>query len=90
MPADGGDRAIRDLRKAFKQAGRPVWGEVRFILRADGSLNVQWGYDGCDADGNLPFDEEAELRRHEERRLRLIAGKPRQAEPGAAADGAAR
>lgn len=86
QPASDGSRAIRELRKAFRQAGHRVWGQVRFTLRADGSFNAQWGYDGCDANGDLPFDEEAELRRHEERRLRLVAGKPRQAEPGAAAD----
>lgn len=85
-PASDGDRAIRELRKAFRRAGHRVWGQVRFILHADGSFNAQWGYDGCDASGDLPFNEEAELRRHEVRRLRLVAGKPRQAEPGAAPD----
>ena len=78
QPASDGDRAIRELRKAFRQAGKPVWGQVRFLLRADGSFNAQWGYEGCDANGDLPFDEENAFRRHEERRLRLIAGKPRQ------------
>lgn len=87
QPASDGSRAIRELRKAFRQAGQTVWGQVRFILRADGSFKAQWGYDGCDANGDLPFDEVAELRRHEERRLRLVAGKPRQAEQSAAPDG---
>jgi hypothetical protein len=87
QPASDGSRAIRDLRKAFLQAGQPVWGQVRFLLRADGSFKAQWGYDGCDANGDLPFDEDAEVRRHEERRLRLVAGRPRQAEQNAAADG---
>jgi hypothetical protein len=84
--ASDGARAIRELRKAFRLAGLPVWGQVRFIVRSDGSFNAQWGYDGCDANGDLPFDEEAELRRHEERRQRLLAGKPRHAETGAASD----
>ena len=82
QPANDGSRAIRELRKAFRLAGQPVWGRVRFILRADGSFNARWGYDGCDANGDLPFDEEAELRRREERRLRLVEGKSREAEPG--------
>jgi len=79
--APDGGRAIRELRRLFQQAGRPVWGQVWFLLRADGSFNARWGYDGCDANGDLPFDEATELRRHEERRLRLVAGKPRHAEP---------
>ncbi|MCE9560867.1 MAG: antitoxin YezG family protein [Planctomycetes bacterium] len=87
-PAGDGDRAIRELRKMFRQAGHRLWGQVRFMLRADGSFNAQWGYDGCDANGDLPFDEQTELRRHEERRLRLIAGKPRQAEQNVADGGA--
>ena len=82
---DGG-RAVRELRRLFKQSGRPVWGQVWFLLRADGSFNVRWGYDGCDANGDLPFDGTAELERHEERRLRLLAGLPRRAEPGAESD----
>lgn len=79
--APDGDRAIREMRRLFKQAGRPVWGQMWFLLRADGSFNVQLGYDGCDPNGDLPFDAPAELRRHEDRRLRLLAGKPRSAEP---------
>jgi hypothetical protein len=62
-----------------------VSGQVRFILMADGSFNAKWDYDGCDANGNLPFDEEAELQRREERRVRLVAGRPRLAQPAAAA-----
>lgn len=80
VPEDDGDRAVRELRKAFRQAGHPVWGQVRFTLRSDGSFNAEWGYEGCDANGDLPFDEETELRRHEQRQRRLIAGTPRQAE----------
>ena len=74
-----GEEAIRELRKAFRQAGHSVWGQVRFIVRSDGSFNAEWGYEGCDANGDLPFDEEAELRRREAERLRLVAGRPRQA-----------
>lgn len=76
-PKDDGNRAVRELRKAFSQARHPVWGQVRFILRSDGPFNVEWGYQGCDVNGDLPFDEEAELERHEQRRLRLNAGMPR-------------
>ena len=76
QPTSDGSRAIRELRDAFRQAGHPVWGEVRFVLRADGSFNAQWGYEGCDANGDLPFDEEAEFRRFEARRERLLAGRP--------------
>ncbi len=88
LPADGGDRAVREMRKAFRQAGHPLWGQVRFVLRSDGSFKAQWGYDGCDANGDLRFDEAAELRRHEERRQRLLTGRPRQAESDAADGGA--
>ena len=86
QPASDGARAIRELRKAFRVAGRPMWGQVFFVLRADGSFNAKWDYDGCDANGALPFDEEAELKRHDERRLRLIAGKPKHAERDAGHD----
>jgi hypothetical protein len=78
QPGNDGARAIRELRKAFRQAEKPLWGQILFILRPDGSFNVLWGYAGCDSNGDLPFNEEAELRRHEARRLRLIAGTPRQ------------
>lgn len=78
-PAGDGGRTIRELRQLFKQAGQPVWGQVWFLLRSNGSFNARWGYDGCDANGDLPFDEKTEVRRHDDRRLRLIAGKPRQA-----------
>ena len=79
LPASDGDRAVRELRRLFGQAGQPVWGQVRFRLRPDGSFDVWWGYEGCDASGDLRFDEATESRRHEERRRRLIAGRPREA-----------
>jgi hypothetical protein len=78
QPASDGSRAIRELRRLFKEAGQPVWGQVLFSLRDDGSFNARWGYDGCDANGDLPFDADAEVRRHDERRTRLIAGRPRE------------
>jgi hypothetical protein len=78
QPEGDGDRAIRELRRSFRQAGQPVWGQVRFFLRVDSSFDAKWDYEGCNDKGDLNFDEEAELLRHEERRLRLIAGKPRQ------------
>lgn len=72
-----GDRAIRNMRKAFRLAGNRVWGQLLFVLHANGTFNCKWSYDGCDANGDLPFDEQEELKRFEKRRLRLIAGKPR-------------
>jgi hypothetical protein len=75
-PASDGGRAIRELRQAFRQAGHPVWGQVRFVLQADGSFNAQWDYEGCDANGDLALDVQAELRRREERFLRLTGGEP--------------
>jgi hypothetical protein len=81
QPTSDGSRAIRELRQAFQSAGQAVWGRIWFVLRADGSFNAKWDYDDCDANGDAVFHEEIELRRHEERRLRLIAGSPRTAEP---------
>lgn len=73
LPTNDGDRAFRELRKLFKQAGQRVWGQASFELRPDGTFNMRWGYENCDANGNTRFDEDEELRRHEKRRLRLTA-----------------
>jgi hypothetical protein len=72
-----GSRAIRDMRKAFRLAGQPVWGQLLFVLRADGTFNCKWSYEGCDANGDLPFDEEEKIRRHDNRRHRFNAGESR-------------
>lgn len=66
-----GPRAFRELRALFKKAGRSLWGRARFELRPDGTFNMTWGYEDCDADGNCHFDEDAEVRREEERHNRL-------------------
>ena len=66
-----GDRAFRELRKLFKSSGVPVWGRACFELQPDGKFVMKWGYDNCDDNGDTLFDAEQELRRHEERRMRL-------------------
>jgi hypothetical protein len=73
QPADGGDRAFRQLRKKFKEAGKPVWGQATFELQSDGRFNMKWGYENCDENGNTRFDEEKELRRSQENFQRLTA-----------------
>ena len=70
-PASGGCRAFRQLRKKFKDAGKPLWGRASFVLQADGTFNMKWIYDDCDHEGNTLFNEERELWRREERRKRL-------------------
>jgi len=67
----GGDRAFRELRKKFKEAGQPVWGQACFELRADGSFDMKWGYDNCDDNGDTIFDEVEWSRRHDERHKRI-------------------
>lgn len=67
-----GDRAFRELRRKFKEAGHPVWGQACFELKPDGKFNMKWGYENCDANGNTIFNETAWSRRHEERRVRLL------------------
>lgn len=66
-----GDRVFRQLRKKFKDAGKPLWGKARFELRSDGTFNMNWTYEDCDLEGNTNYDEEAELQRHEARQIRL-------------------
>jgi hypothetical protein len=71
QPSSGGSRAFRELRKKFKEAGKPVWGRACFQLNSNGTFNMKWGYDNCDENGDTLFSEEDELKRHEERRKRL-------------------
>jgi hypothetical protein len=71
-----GPRAFRELRALFKSADRPLadrplWGQARFELRPDGTFNMTWGYEGCDAEGNCHFDEDEEFRRRQELYHRL-------------------
>jgi hypothetical protein len=63
-----GDRAFRELRRKFKEAGQPVWGQACFALNADGKFNMTLGYDNCDENGNTVFNETEWKRRHDERR----------------------
>lgn len=71
QPTSSGSRAFRQLRNKFKEAEKPLWGKARFELRPDGTFGMKWDYDDCDDDGYARFDEEAELRRSEERHQRL-------------------
>jgi len=68
-----GERAFRQIRKLFKEAGKPLWGQATFLLYPDGRFNMKWGYDSCDSNGNTIFDEDAVLKLHEERQKRLTA-----------------
>lgn len=70
-PTKDGPRAFRELRTLFKKAGQRAWGRAIFELRSDGSFNMKWGYDDCDANGDCRFDEDEEVRRSEERHRRL-------------------
>ena len=66
-----GERAFRELRKKFKEAGKQLWGQAVFEIRSDGKFNMKWGYENCDENGNTVFDEDEYLKRSEERRKRL-------------------
>jgi hypothetical protein len=70
-PSEDGPRAFRELRALFKNAGRLLWGRAIFELRTDGTFDMKWGYEDCDADGNCRFDVDEEVRRREERFHRL-------------------
>jgi hypothetical protein len=70
-PASSGDRAFRQLRRAFQDEGKLLWGKARFELYPDGKFNLKLGYDDYDEKGDAHFDEEQELRRREERHRRL-------------------
>lgn len=54
-------RAFRDLRKKFKEAGKPLWGRASFKLDASGKFKMNWGYENCDESGFAIFDEELEI-----------------------------
>jgi hypothetical protein len=75
-PTSDGARAVREMREAFRQAGRPLWGQIRFVLRSDGTFNAHWSYEKCDANGDTIWDEEAERERWEAKLSRLNAEPP--------------
>ena len=68
-----GERAFRELRKKFREAGKPVWGKACFQIQSSGKFNLQFGYEDCDENGNVLFNEEEELRKAEERHKRLTS-----------------
>jgi|SRR5271157_3578627 len=68
-----GERAFREARRRFRDAGNKPWGRATFELFPDGKFIMKLGYDGCDENGDTVFDEVEELRRHEERRNRLTS-----------------
>jgi len=55
QPVSDGSRAIQELRKAFRQAGHPVWRQFRFILWAEGSFNALWGTRGATPTAICPW-----------------------------------
>ena len=64
-------KAFDELRRKFKEAGQPLWGQVTFELTAEGKFNLKWVYDNCDANGDTIWDEQEWHCRKEERRIRL-------------------
>ncbi len=65
------DRAFRELRRRFKDAKQPVWGQALFELHPDGKFTMKWGYENCDENGDTIWDEKAWSQRHDERHRRL-------------------
>lgn len=66
-------RAFREIRKRFKEAGKPLWGRAIFEMDSQGKFKMHWDYDNCDEEGNAIFDEEEELKKAEERHRRLTS-----------------
>lgn len=64
-------RAFRDLRRKFKDAGQPLWGQAHFELFPTGKFNMKWGYENCDKNGDTIWNEDEWHRQLEERRNRL-------------------
>jgi hypothetical protein len=64
-------RGFKELRRKFKESGKPLWGQASFELHSDGKFNMKWGYNNCDENGNTIWDEQEWHRRQEERRNRL-------------------
>jgi hypothetical protein len=55
-----GEHALRELRIKFKEAGKPLWGQVCFELHSDGTFSMKLGYDNCDDNGVTVFNEEGQ------------------------------
>lgn len=68
-----GERAFREVRQLFKEAGKPLWGRAIFELTSDGKFNMSWVYEGCDKEGNAILDEAIALKKLEERHRRLTS-----------------
>ncbi|WP_417388318.1 immunity protein YezG family protein [Gimesia sp.] len=66
-----GERAFREIRKLFKNAGQPLWSKASFELNAEGKFDMKWEYDDSDENGYAIFDEEREKKEFEERYKRL-------------------
>ena len=64
-------KIFRQLRKAFKESGKPPWGKAVFLLNESGEFKMNWLYDDCDENGNQIFDEEVERKKSMDRVDRL-------------------
>lgn len=65
------DRAFRELRRRFRDAEQPLWGQASFELHADGKFTMKWGYEDCDENGDTIWDALAWSHRQNERNRRL-------------------
>lgn len=66
-----GVRAFRELRRKFKECGKPLWGQATFYIEPSGRFNMKWGYENLDENGNTRFDADEWHLKQEESRLRL-------------------
>lgn len=66
-----GQRAFRELRRQFKDAGKPLWGKACFELNCDGQFRMEWHYDDCDENGFAKFDASADFTNFEDMLDRL-------------------
>jgi hypothetical protein len=64
-------RAFQELRRKFKEANQPLWGQASFELCPDGKFSLKWGYDHCDENGNTIWDDVEWGRMQSERHKRL-------------------
>lgn len=72
-PEDDGDRAFRELRKLFKEAGKHPWGRAVFTILPSGKFDMKFDYDHCDEQGNAIHDSEEQMRLSMARADRLNA-----------------
>ena len=70
-PTLDGMGAFKDLRKLFKEDGKPLWGSATFEIESSGRFKMNWGYDDCDKEGNTLWDAEKWSRIEDERQFRL-------------------